>query len=98
MKQAFNPRKELGNNRPNGKLPNMTIVEMGTNGRIVLPRRLREQRGYDRGSIFALQETKSGRLILQPLDRKPKRTLLEHLMRFKGIQIPERKHFSRPRA
>jgi AbrB family looped-hinge helix DNA binding protein len=71
---------------------------MSQKGQIVVPKESRNKRGFGRGSAFAFLETKDGDLIFRPVNEKPKKTLLEHLRQFRGVEIPARKHRSKPRA
>lgn len=75
----------------------MTVVHMSDEGHIVVPKDIRDQRGYGNGSAFAVFETKSGYLVLRPVT-EPKLDLVDHLLRFKGVEIPERKHHCPPRG
>ena len=75
----------------------MTIVRMSEKGQIVVPKQARDKRGFRLGTAFAFLESKDGDLIFRPVNAKPKLTLIEHLKKFKGIEIPQRKHHSPPR-
>ena len=43
-------------------------------------------------------EAKSGSSVLKPMKAKPEMDLVDHLLRFKGVNIPERQHFCPPRV
>ena len=73
----------------------MNVVEMSSNGRIVLPKEIRDRHGYDEGSAFAVIDRQDGSLLLRPVTAKPKLSLAEHLRRLKGLEIPEM-HFHCP--
>ena len=67
----------------------MTVVHMSEKGQIVVPKEIRDRRGYANGSAFVVQETKDGSLHLRPVNPEPKLDLIEHLKRLKGLEIPE---------
>jgi len=67
----------------------MTIVHMSEKGQIVVPKNIRDQQGYCNGTAFAVVQSKSGALVLRPVKSKPKLSLIEHLRRFRGLEIPE---------
>ena len=68
---------------------------MSEKGQSVVPKEIRDQRGYRQGSVFAVLETKQGDLILRPMRTEPKQDLVDHLLRLKGLEIPEM-HFHCP--
>jgi bifunctional DNA-binding transcriptional regulator/antitoxin component of YhaV-PrlF toxin-antitoxin module len=72
----------------------MTIVHMSKKGRIVVPKRIRDRHGFGSRSAFAVVQTQSGALVFRPIRAAPKMDLVDHLLRFKGLEIPERRHFS----
>jgi AbrB family looped-hinge helix DNA binding protein len=80
------------------KIPAMNVVHMSEAGQIVVPKEIREQRGFGSGSAFVVNETKSGRIVLRPVKAKPEVDLVDHLLRLKGIDIPEMKFHAPPRA
>ena len=71
---------------------------MSEKGQIVVPKEIRDQRGYRPGSVFAVMETERGDLVLRPLRTEPKMDLVDHLLRFKGLDIPEMRFHSPPRV
>ncbi|HMP84611.1 MAG TPA: hypothetical protein PKA41_18100 [Verrucomicrobiota bacterium] len=75
----------------------MTILHMD-NGRLVVPKDVRTERGYDNGSTFSFIQTRSGALVFKPTRPAPKLNLIEHLMKFKGVVIPEMKFSAKPRV
>jgi AbrB family looped-hinge helix DNA binding protein len=75
----------------------MTIVRMSEKGQIVVPKEARDKRGYGLGSTFAFLEAKDGDLIFRPVNVEPKLSLIEHLKKFKGVEIPARSHHCPPR-
>lgn len=74
----------------------MAIVEMSSNGRIVVPKEIRERRKLADGAAFAVMETKSGAIIFRPINPHPKKSLREHLRGFEGLEIPEMHFRSKP--
>jgi AbrB family looped-hinge helix DNA binding protein len=76
----------------------MTIVRMSEKGQIVVPKDIRDQRGFGNGSAFAVLETKSGSLIFRPIKTAPKLDLVDHLLSLKGIDIPQRENLCAPRV
>jgi AbrB family looped-hinge helix DNA binding protein len=75
----------------------MTIVHMSEKGQIVVPKNIRDQRGFGNGSAFAVLETKSGAIVFRPVKIAPKMDLVDHLLRLKGLDIAPRRHFCPPR-
>jgi len=71
---------------------------MSENGQIVVPKEIRDQRGYENGSAFAVHETKSGALVLRPVAGPPRKDLVDHLLELKGVEIPEMKFHAKPRS
>jgi len=67
----------------------MTVVHMSEKGQIVVPKEIRDRRGYMNGSAFVVQETVDGSIWLRPVNPEPKLDLIEHLKRLKGLEIPE---------
>jgi len=70
---------------------------MSEKGQIVVPKSIRDQRGFGNGSSFSVLETKSGAIVFRPIKGAPKMDLVDHLVGLKGLDIPERKHSSPPR-
>jgi AbrB family looped-hinge helix DNA binding protein len=77
----------------------MTVVTMSEKGQIIVPKDIRDQHGWDKGSIFAVEQSRSGVVHLRPLTkRRPKVTFLEALRRaVAGVEIPEIKAHCPPR-
>ncbi len=75
----------------------MTIVHMDK-GRVTVPKETRDVRGFEDGTTFAFAETKSGALVFRPVNPRPKLTLVEHLKKFKGVEIPVLSFHGAPRA
>ncbi|HEX4350979.1 MAG TPA: AbrB/MazE/SpoVT family DNA-binding domain-containing protein [Verrucomicrobiae bacterium] len=67
-------------------------------GRITIPKDCRDRHGLDDGDTLLFLETKSGALVLKPVKAKPEMDLVDHLLRFKGMDLPERKHICPPRT
>ncbi|MGA2174610.1 MAG: AbrB/MazE/SpoVT family DNA-binding domain-containing protein [Verrucomicrobiota bacterium] len=76
----------------------MTVVHMSETGQIVVPKDIRDQHGFGSGSAFAVLESKSGDIIFRPVKAEPKMDLVDHLLRLKGVEIPERTHFCPPQT
>ena len=76
----------------------MRVVHMSEKGQIVVPKNIRDQRGFGNGSTFIVMESKSGVLVFRPVKSEPKLDLVDHLLRLKGVDIPERKHHSPPQV
>ena len=72
---------------------------MSEKGQIVVPKEIRDKRGYANGSAFRVMETRSGQIVLRPVT-SPKLDLVDHLLRLKGLdlELPQRKHHSPPRV
>jgi AbrB family looped-hinge helix DNA binding protein len=76
----------------------MTIIRMSEKGQVVVPKNIRDEHGFGNGSAFAILESKSGAIVLRPIKTTPKMDLVDHLLRLKGLVIPERKHVCPPRT
>lgn len=75
----------------------MQILDMTEKGQVTVPSDSRAKHGLGRGSKLLFLETKSGVMVLKPVKEKPQLTLIEHLKRFKGVEIPEIKAHCPPR-
>jgi len=64
----------------------------------MVPKDIRDQHGFGDGSAFAVSETKSGSIVFRPVKTAPKMDLVDHLLRLKGVDIPERQHLCPPRT
>lgn len=67
-------------------------------GRVTIPKAARKRQGLGDGSSLLFLETKSGALVFRPVKAKPELSLLEHLKKFQGIDIPEIKAICPPRV
>lgn len=67
-------------------------------GRVTIPQDCRNRRGLEDGDTLLFLETKSGALMLKPVKARPEMDLIDHLLRFKGVEIPERNHLCPPRV
>jgi AbrB family looped-hinge helix DNA binding protein len=67
-------------------------------GRVTIPKDCRTRHGLEDGDTLLFLETKSGALVLKPMKAKPEMDLVDHLLRFKGVTLPERQHFCPPRV
>ncbi len=62
---------------------------MSNKGQIVVPKEIRDRRGYGTGTAFSVVQGKRGDLVFRPVKAKPKLSLIDQLRKFKGLQIPE---------
>jgi AbrB family looped-hinge helix DNA binding protein len=69
----------------------MTIVHMSEKGQIVVPKDIRDKRGFRNGSTFSVRQTRSGALVFRPVAGTPQKDLVDHLLGVKGMEIPERR-------
>ena len=67
-------------------------------GRVTLPKESRERHGLGDGSTLLFLETKSGAMVLKPVKETPELNLIEHLKKFKGVEIPDFKGHCPPRV
>ena len=74
----------------------MTIVYLSEKGQIVVPKDIRDERGFGNGSAFAVVQTKSGLIVFRPVKATSKMDLVDGLLKLKDVDIPERKHFCPP--
>jgi len=70
---------------------------MSQRGQLVVPKNIRDAHGFGPGSAFAIVQSKDGDLILRPVKSKPKLNLIDHLRKFKELEIPQIKALVRPR-
>jgi bifunctional DNA-binding transcriptional regulator/antitoxin component of YhaV-PrlF toxin-antitoxin module len=75
----------------------MTVVHMSEKGQVVVPKEIRDEKGYGNGTAFLVVQSKSGALVFRAVNSRPKLSLIEHLRKFKGIEIPEIKALCPPR-
>ena len=75
----------------------MIVIHMSANGRLVFQKSIRDVHGLRAGSAFAIVQSRNGDLILRPVIPKPNLTLINHLRKFKGLEVPEIKAQVRPR-
>jgi AbrB family looped-hinge helix DNA binding protein len=66
-------------------------------GRVTIPKACRTRRGLEDGDTLLFLETRSGEMVLRPVKEKPKMTLLEHLRKFKGVELSTMKFHCPPR-
>jgi AbrB family looped-hinge helix DNA binding protein len=71
---------------------------MSEKGQIILPKKIRDQRGYGQGSAFAVVESKSGIMTLRPVRGKSKGNFIDQLRKLKGLVIPEIRAHCPPRV
>jgi len=75
----------------------MKIVHMSEKGQIVVPKEIRDKHGFSSGSAFVVYESQSGQLIFRPIKSEPRRSLIDYLQGFKGLDVPEIKAHCPPR-
>ena len=63
---------------------------ISSKGQVVIPRPVRERRGFRPGDDFQLLELSNGDIELRPF-RAPKRSLVWHLQRLRGLKIPRQR-------
>jgi AbrB family looped-hinge helix DNA binding protein len=76
----------------------MTVIHMSEKGQVVVPKHIRDEHGFGNGTAFTVLETKSGAIVFRPIKTAPKKDLVDHLLRLKGLNIAERRHFCPPRT
>lgn len=76
----------------------MQVLYMTDKGQVTVPRESRTRHGLGFGSRLLFIETKSGAMVLKPMKDKPRLTLVEHLARFKGVEMPAIKAHCAPRV
>jgi bifunctional DNA-binding transcriptional regulator/antitoxin component of YhaV-PrlF toxin-antitoxin module len=73
----------------NGEFPIVNAILRMDGGRVMLPKEYRDRNKLaDRSTLICL-ETKSGAIVWRPAKSQPELTLIEHLRRFQGVEIPE---------
>jgi AbrB family looped-hinge helix DNA binding protein len=75
----------------------MSIVHMSEKGQIVVPKDIRDAHGFGNGSAFAVRKTKSGTLLLRPIQAGRRKDLVDFLLDLKGVEIPEMQFHAGPR-
>ena len=76
----------------------MEVLYMTEKGQVTVPSSARARRKLGYKSTLVFLESASGDMILRPSKASPELDLVDHLRRFKGIEIPERKHMAAPRV
>jgi bifunctional DNA-binding transcriptional regulator/antitoxin component of YhaV-PrlF toxin-antitoxin module len=71
---------------------------MTEKGRVTVPSAVRARRKPGYKSTLVFFESASGDLILRPSKASPELDLVDPPRRFKGLELPERKHLTPPRA
>lgn len=71
---------------------------MTEKGQVTIPVATRAKHGLGVASRLLFLESRSGAMMLKVIKAAPELTLLEHLTRFKGLEIPERKIHCAPRV
>ena len=75
----------------------MTIVHMSEKGQIVVPKDIRDRHGFENGSAFAVRQTKSGALLLRPVQAGRRKDLVDFLLDLKELEMPEMQFHAAPR-
>ena len=70
---------------------------MTEKGQVTVPSAVRARRKLGYKSTLIFLESASGDMILRPSKAATDLDLVEHLRRFKGLEIPKRKHTPPPR-
>jgi bifunctional DNA-binding transcriptional regulator/antitoxin component of YhaV-PrlF toxin-antitoxin module len=76
----------------------MEVLYMTEKGQVTVPSAARARRKLGYKSTLVFLESASGDMILRPSKASPELDLVDHLRRFKGMEIPERKHMAPPRV
>jgi len=70
----------------------MEILYMTEKGQVTIPSVVRARRKLGYKSSLVFLESASGDMILRPSKASPELDLVDHLRRFKGMEISERQH------
>jgi AbrB family looped-hinge helix DNA binding protein len=54
----------------------MTVVRMSEKRQIVVPKSIRDERGFGNGSAFSVLETSNGAILFRPVKTAPKYVFL----------------------
>lgn len=65
-------------------------TSISSKGQIVIPQLLRKKQGIQSGDDFVVFELSNGDILLRRV-RPPKKSLVWHLRRFKGLKIERKK-------
>ena len=76
----------------------MEVLYMTEKGQVTVPIASRAKHRLGAGSRLLFMETKSGAMVLKAIKDQPALTLVEHLARFKGVELPEHKAHCPPRV
>ena len=76
----------------------MEILYLTEKGQVTVPSAVRARRKLGCKSTLVFLESATGDMILRPAKASPKVDLVDHLRRFKGLEIPERQHLAPPRV
>jgi AbrB family looped-hinge helix DNA binding protein len=75
----------------------MNTILFMDKGRVTIPKDCRTRRGLREDGPLFFRESKSGDMVLKPVNAEPELSLVQHLKRFRGVEIPEMKFHSAPR-
>ncbi len=76
----------------------MEVLYMKKKGQVTIPSAVQARRNLGYKSTLVFLESASGDMILRPSKANPELDLVDHLRRFKMLEIPERQHQAPPRT
>lgn len=80
-------RISLARQRRLWEIPTVEIVHMTDKGRVTIPKKARDKKGYGPGTAFIYVETNNRDVVLRPVNAKPRMSLIARLKRFKGLDM-----------
>jgi AbrB family looped-hinge helix DNA binding protein len=73
-------------------------TSLSERGQVVIPKEIRELNRWQKGDDLLVLRKPNGDVILRRIIPQPRRSLLDHLRAFRGLQLPERQHPLKPRV